>query len=432
MRFALLQMQAILALAACLSVIVQTPSHAQPGPLRYVVTPTSIGSGRIMTEPNEWTFAEGTTVTLTAEPNNGWSFVGWHGDLSSNQNPITITIRSNLRAIALFQNDVLDVNSVQALVGFAASEWDGLSTTTGGLGGETVVVTTGKDLYDLLDNRRDSRFNKNYPPLNIVIQGTLTFPAKEMVDVKETYNLSILGADANAVIQGFGLNIYKSFNIIVRNIEFRDCPDDAISVDGVVTHHVWIDHCTFSDSPDIDPDGDRHDGLVDIKHGATCVTVSWNRFFNHSKTCLLGHSDNNGAQDTGRLKVTYHHNWFDNTYSRHPRVRFGECHVFNNLYDNGWGGMNYGIASTQEADVVVQANYFMTVVHPTFCGYDDSDPGDIVEFDNLYDQSGLPQTRGEAFNPKVYYSFTPDPATDVPWVVMTRAGAGRLQVDAIP
>ena len=43
--------------------------------------------------------------------------------------------------------------------------------------------------------------------------------------------------------------------------------------------------------------------------------------------------------------------------------------------------MDYGIASTQEADVVVQANTFKAVVHPTFCGYDDSDPGDIVELD---------------------------------------------------
>jgi pectate lyase len=90
--------------------------------------------------------------------------------------------------------------------------------------------------------------------------------------------------------------------------------------------------------------------------------------------------------------------------------------------------MDYGIASTQEADVVVQANAFKAVANPTFCGYDDSDPGDIVEFDNLYEGSGLPQTRGQAFDPKVYYSFTPDPAADVPWLVMTHAGAGRVQV----
>jgi len=90
--------------------------------------------------------------------------------------------------------------------------------------------------------------------------------------------------------------------------------------------------------------------------------------------------------------------------------------------------MDYGIASTQEADVVVQANTFKAVVHPTFCGYDDSDPGDIVEFDNLYDHSSLPQTRGQAFDPRAYYSFAPHNAADIPWLVMTHAGAGQVQV----
>lgn len=45
---------------------------------------------------------------------------------------------------------------------------------------------------------------------------------------------------------------------------------------------------------------------------------------------LLGHSDDNAEQDTGHLRVTYHHNFFDGSDTRHPRVRFGNpVHVFN-------------------------------------------------------------------------------------------------------
>ena len=63
---------------------------------------------------------------------------------------------------------------------------------------------------------------------------------------------------------------------------------------------------------------------------------------------LIGHSDS-ASSDTGYLKTTIHNNWFDGTRSRHPRVRFGEVHVFNNYYLNN---IEYGVASTMEADVL--------------------------------------------------------------------------------
>lgn len=326
-------------------------------------------------------------------------------------------------------NETSDSNRVGAISGFAAVEWNGLTSTTGGKGGRTIVVTSGEQLNGILLDRKDSRFEENHPPLIIIVKGTLTFTEDEMMDVKETYNLTILGAGTDAVIEGFGLNIYKSYNIIVRNIEFRNCPDDAISVDSVVTHHVWIDHCSFSDGNDVDPNGERHDGLLDIKHGANYITVSWNHFYNHGKVCLLGHSDKNEADDKDRLKVTYHHNWFDNTHSRHPRVRFGECHVFNNYYDNSRSRMIYAIASTQEADVVVESNYFKNVPAPMYCGFGNSGPGNIIESGNIYENCGSPQTRGEAFSPGAYYSYVPDEAADIPSLVTTGAGAGKINIE---
>lgn len=323
-------------------------------------------------------------------------------------------------------SQILKNANTDSPIGFATVEADGVPTTTGGAGGDTVVVTTGDQLNELMLSRKDAHFDDNNPPIIILVQDTLHFTEKEMLDVKETYDVSIFGIGKNAVIEGFGLNVYRSHNIIIRNIEFRDCPDDAINVTDSLSHHVWIDHCTFSDSPDNDPDAKRHDGLLDIKHGACYVTVSWNHFYNHQKTCLLGNSDNTGDEDIGRLKVTYHHNWFDNTNSRHPRVRFGECHVFNNYYDGSISGMSYGIASTMEADVVVEANYFNGVDAPTHAGYAASDPGDLVEKNNYYRNSGNPETRGEAFDPRTCYEYTPDAAETILELVKTGAGAGKL------
>ena len=368
-------------------------------------------------------------TTLTADPNDDWHFVQWEG-LSDANNPLTVALDEDLEITAVFCHELWDVNQLDTPIGFAAPEIDE-PNTTGGLGGEVVVVTTGAEFNDLMKSRKDSRFNKDYPPVIVVIDGLLTFPEDELIDVKETYNLSILGRDAHAGFAGVGLNIYKSHNVIVRNLTFWDCPDDAISIDDPKSHHIWIDHCTFTDAPDVDPGGKRHDGLVDIKGGSNYITVSWNIFTNHSKTCLLGHSNNNGAEDIGRLKVTYHHNWFDNTRQRHPRVRFGQCHVFNNLFDSRKDGMDlYAIASTEEADVVVEGNMFWKVPHPTYAGYESSGPGDLLEFDNIYIHCGTPEIRGDAFDPRNTYNYTPDAAIDVPWLVMTYAGAGI--VEAIP
>src|SRR5204862_2772377 len=122
------------------------------------------------------------------------------------------------------------------------------------------------------------------------------------------------------------------------------------------------------------------DGTVDIKRGSSYVTVSWNHTHNHTKNMLLGQDDGAGAQDIGRLKVTYHHNWFDGTVQRNPRVRFGEpVHVFNNYYLNISG---YGVASQDNAGVLVEGNFFDTVTLPTRNDVA-GDPGRIVARNNV-------------------------------------------------
>jgi pectate lyase len=181
-------------------------------------------------------------------------------------------------------------------------------------------------------------------------------------------------------------------------------------------HHVWIDHNQFE--PGVD-------GSVDVKRQSTNVTVSWNAFLGTDKSMLLGHSDTFTA-DVGFLKVTYHHNYFNGSNQRHPRVRFGDpVHVYNNYYRNI--GL-YGVASTMNAGVMVEGNYFENVAFPCYStsGYADSDPGRLVQRNNVFVNSGTCEAGGSVPEPSGYYAYTLTPTAQVPAVVTAGAGVGRV------
>ncbi|HEX8628434.1 MAG TPA: right-handed parallel beta-helix repeat-containing protein [Catenuloplanes sp.] len=289
-------------------------------------------------------------------------------------------------------------------VGFASVNALGQNGTTGGAGGATVTVTTADQLKDYAGRRE---------PYVIRVAGRIAVSG--MITV--VANKSILGLGSTAEITGGGLQMGSTTrpgnNVIVRNIRFSNAADDSISVTNRA-HHVWIDHNDFSRG---------FDGLLDIKRESDYVTVSWNHFHDHSKSSLVGHNDNYTA-DIGKLKVTYHHNFFDSTDQRHPRVRFGEpVHVFNNYYLNN---RLYGIASTENAGVLVEGNYFENVAHPIYVGYDKSGPGRVVERNNRYVNSGVPQTAGTVVEPRTYYSYTVDNPATVPATVRAGVGVGRI------
>lgn len=283
--------------------------------------------------------------------------------------------------------------------GFASVKAEGLNGTTGGAGGKKVTVTTAEELLAAIQGDE---------PRVIYVRGTITLP-KGMHHVG--CNKSILGLGNNAQLLAGGLELKEVHNVIIRNLTLRGSSVDAITIIDRA-HHIWVNHCDLSAAGD---------GLIDVTHQASYVTVSWNHFSRHHKTCLIGSNDKLRS-DIGFLKVTLHHNWFDGTATRHPRVRFGEVHVFNNFYDQ----VGYGIASTMEAKVVVEGNYFLDVEAPTLCGYFRSGKGELVERENNFKDCGPPETEGAAFDPGKYYPYKLDKAANIPAIVSQGAGVGKL------
>jgi len=67
--------------------------------LSIEVTPAEGGS----VSPAVGSFDEGVSKTITATPVEGWEFVGWSGDITSVENPLTLTMDEIKNITAVFQ-----------------------------------------------------------------------------------------------------------------------------------------------------------------------------------------------------------------------------------------------------------------------------------------------------------------------------------------
>jgi pectate lyase len=367
------------------------------------------------------------------------------------------------------------------VVGFAAVTADNFTGPTigGGTNGDTVVIHGPSEfglLCQLLYNRIKYKYYSNRP-LTIILDegvydgtgGTGSVWGNSMLTIQEQGDLTILGR--KNVVFKFGINVKRSWNIIIRNITFYDYYDDGINIGEPETHHVWVDHCTVGHPTTMPTDTEHPDGGIDIKNGASYVTISWCLYRNSWKTGLVGHSDSNGGTDIGRLKVTYYCNYFYHTNSRNPRVRFGEVHVLNCLQENV---MLYGIAAANGAHVFAENNFFLNTDWPMYAdrtltdfqaiygaNTDDiytSKTGNLPcvglkQTGNEYDDAGLPvitaqinpvmlnpggrslkfDTLNQAavFDPHNYYSYNALPASTVRTLVPMFAGADKVDFLAL-
>ena len=187
------------------------------------------------------------------------------------------------------------------------------------------------------------------------------------------------GVGNDATVDGWGLRLKNATNIEVRNLGFMNCNSNEGDDLGLQQNneHIWIHHCDFFyGEPGGDSDQAKGDGALDCKR-STYVTISYNHFWDTGKSNLLGL----GEDTTEGLFITYHHNWYDHSDSRHPRVRFYSAHVYNNYYD---GIAKYGVGATEGSSVFVEANVFRNCKYPMLTSMQGSDVYDSSNGRNDY------------------------------------------------
>jgi pectate lyase len=311
------------------------------------------------------------------------------------------------------------------LLGFAAvasTDADGgvAGPTTGGniISNPPLTVRTVAELTAALQSSE---------PLVIFLDGMLTTTATIKVTLDKDLrngNKTLIGMGANSGLTGAGLDLGYADNVIVRNLKISNVSvgeGDAITI--LDSHHIWIDHCDLSSVLDDATAG--YDGLVDITHGSTNVTVSWTVFHDHNDTSLVGHSaDATQMAEDSVLSVTYHHNHFLRVHSG-PRIRWGTAHVANNHFESV---STFGIASESLATVFVDSNMFEDDVSMAIITtYLDPTPGTMVEKGDRFPRGFTPDImRPTTAPPPLPYSYTPDGTDNLAALINACAGTGKL------
>ncbi|KAH8664673.1 pectin lyase fold/virulence factor [Xylariales sp. PMI_506] len=284
------------------------------------------------------------------------------------------------------------------LVGYAVG-------TTGGGTGTGTTVTTCAELEDAIAGEGV-----------ITIDGILDECG--VIDIGS--DTTIIGVGSNSGLTNGGFRIKEQNNVILRNLKLHVAPESDDLIQLQYSTNVWIDHCDLS-TLGIVGDKDTYDGLLDITHACDWITVSWTVFHDHWKGSLIGHSDNNAAEDTGHLHVTYHHNWWYDVNSRLPSIRFGSGHMYSSCFENNPAS---GIHSRMGAQVLAEENYFLNTTLALVTNLDSDEDGYILDRNNIFVNSTESITQvGDLVPP---YSYELDQASCVCNLVKSYAGTGVI------
>ena len=287
----------------------------------------------------------------------------------------------------------------------------------------------------------------------------------------QNMNLTIEGIGNDATLHGFGVLCRNCRYVELRNFAVMMHPEDGISFD-TNNEHIWGHHLDIFYGENKGGDKAKGDGSFDVK-GTLYCTVSDNHFWDSGKC----HLNSNGDEVDF---VSYHHNWYDHSDSRHPRVRKSQhLHVFNNYFD---GNSKYGVGATTGSCIFVEKNYYRNCKYPMLISkqgsdihngvgssdqtkgtFSSEDGGMIKAYDNFMtgQTSFEPYVAGDATYSKHFdayvvtnredqvptevmtlkggtgynnfdtasdfYTYTPDQVNDVPSVITGHYGAGRCE-----
>lgn len=225
---------------------------------------------------------------------------------------------------------------------------------------DTITLETGKGTVTGIDNILGEGYQTkkgDTKPLCVRIIGSigdgskLGFKADGDLELKGLdQGVTVEGIGNDATANGWGFHITGCTNVEIRNIGVMNMlggTKDGIGIESKCDH-VWVHNCDLFYGYNWGGDQKKGDGSLDTKD-SSYVTHSYNHFWDSGKCNLQG------MKEKGDFRITYHHNWYDHSDSRHPRIRTATVHIYNNYFD---GNAKYGVGVTLGASAFVENNYF--------------------------------------------------------------------------
>jgi pectate lyase len=255
--------------------------------------------------------------------------------------------------------------------------------------------------------------------ITFTVSGTINLSSAIYVKSDKTID----GRGQNIVIasNGFILGRWHKVgnttnNVIIHNLAIKDTVANGGIMITEDASNIWVDHVSFENRVDeafyIGSDGgDGYSGAP--PHS---ITLSWNRCITGtgSDKCILV-SDPTLPQDVA-ITATFHHNWYDRTYVRHPLMRYAKIHAFNNYYyqtDIGaqvrTGGQFY---SENEIFYRIGSYPMVSWQHDNCSTCEPGDGASVKVVDPwLINGAVVNQVNtGAIFNPASFYAYTADSA----------------------
>ncbi|ELT45647.1 polysaccharide lyase family 1 protein [Arthrobacter nitrophenolicus] len=363
-----LSMSAAVAVAGAL--LVSAPAGASPNPLADPAAQTA------QTPLERQVLAAG----------NGWASAGagtTGGSAATDAHVYDVSTKAELLAAFAAAGTAPKIVRIHGTID-ANTAADGSAVTC-----ENYAEGTGYSLQQYLQDYDPATYGRSQEPEGTQESARRAAAGKQALNIRVDIpsNTTIVGATPDSTITGAALRINGASNVIVRNLTVRDAHDcfpawdptdgadgnwnseyDMLQVINRATN-VWIDHSEFTDAPNLDSSQPLyfgrpyqvHDGAVDVTNGSDLVTMSFNRFADHDKLLLIGSTDSPGRGDPGKLRVTIHHNVFENVGQRAPRVRFGQVDVYNNHFKvNADSTVTYGytLGAGFDSHLHAEANAF--------------------------------------------------------------------------
>lgn len=274
-------------------------------------------------------------ITVRAQTREGYAFTGGNVPGAYNMDG---TLKSGAQVVYVTANNA---KTVTATV-------NGVQVT----GFQSIIDARNKGVTDPICFRIVGTVNRS--DLDHISSSSEGLQIKGKGASTPTENITIEGVGNDGTINGFGMLIRYCKNVEIRNLGLVNFMDDGVSID-TGNSHLWVHNLDiFYGSAGGDSDQAKGDGSLDSK-GSDYCTYSYNHFWDSGKCNLLGNGSSESSGEGGATHLTYHHNWYDHSDSRHPRIRIATVHVYNNYFD---GNSKYGVGVTMGASAFVESNYY--------------------------------------------------------------------------